>query len=92
MDRLLIEQIKEMYPALSVSVVVRGMPTMNDATMEDAVQVGLDKMDIIEEIAGNGNNIMGTWIPEISGEAAALMKQADVSLRRKTGETDQKRR
>lgn len=80
MDRLLMEEIKKEYPAISISVIVRGKDTMNDATMEDAVQVGLDKMDIIEEIAGNGNNIMGTWIPEISEEAAALMKQADVMI------------
>ena len=80
MDRLLMEEIKKEYPAISLSVIVRGKDTMNDATMEDAVQVGLDKMDIIEEIAGNGNNIMGTWIPEISDEAAALMKQADVMI------------
>ena len=80
MDRLLMEEIKKEYPAISISVIVRGKDTMNDATMEDALQIGLDQMDIIEEIAGNGNNIMGTWIPEISEEAATLMKKADVMI------------
>lgn len=80
MDRILMEEIKKEYPDIRISVVVRGQDTMNDATMEDAVQVGLDRMDIIEDVAGNGNNIMGTWLPEISPEAAALMKKADVMI------------
>ena len=80
MDRLVIEQIKKEYPDLKISVVVRGQDTMNDATMEDAIQIGMDQMDEIEEIAGNGNNIMGTWFPEISQEAAALIKKGDVMI------------
>ncbi len=80
MDRLLIEQIKEMYPALSVSVVVRGMPTMNDATMEDAVQVGLTSMSQVDRVVGNGNDIMGTWLPELSEEAGILLSRADLII------------
>ena len=80
MDRLLMEEIKKLYPNISISVVVRGMDTMNDATMDDAVQVGLTSMPEIEQVVGNGNNIMGTWIPEISEEAAALVKEADVMI------------
>ena len=80
MDRLLIEEIKKMYPDISINVVVRGMDTMNDATMDDAVQVGLTRMEQIDQVTGNGNNIMGTWFPEISEEAAALIKTADVMI------------
>ena len=80
MDRLLIEVIKRLYPNLSVTVVVRGMNTMNDATMEDARQVGLTSMKEIDRVVGNGNNIMGTWFPEVSEEAADLIKSADLLI------------
>ncbi|MBQ9155428.1 MAG: DUF89 family protein [Eubacterium sp.] len=80
MDRLLIELISSMYPQLTISVVVRGMDTMNDATMEDADQVGLTSMDQIERVVGNGNNIMGTWFPEISEEAADELRSADLVI------------
>jgi len=80
MDRLLMELIKKLYPGISISVVVRGMDTMNDATIDDAEQVGLTHMDQIDQVVGNGNNIMGTWLPEISDEAAALIKEADVMI------------
>ncbi len=80
MDRLLMELIKKLYPGISISVVVRGMDTMNDATMDDAKQVGLTHMNQIDQVVGNGNNIMGTWFPEISDEAATLIKEADVMI------------
>ncbi len=80
MDKLLIEQIKTLFPNLSISVIVRGMDTMNDATMEDADQVGLTRMEEVNQVVGNGNNIMGTWLPETSGEAWSLLKEADVMI------------
>ncbi len=80
MDRLLIEVIKDMYPDISVSVLVRGMDTLNDATMDDARQVGLTQIDQVDQVVGNGNNIMGTWFPEISPEAADLLKSADIIM------------
>ena len=80
LDRLLIEVIKALYPNLSVSVVVRGMNTMNDATMDDARQVGLTGMEEVDRVVGNGNNIMGTWFPEVSEEAADLITSADLLI------------
>lgn len=80
MDRLLIEQIKARYPEISVSVIVRGKPAMNDATMEDAVQAGLTSMEQVDLVVGNGNDIMGTWLPEISAEAGDLISRADILI------------
>ncbi len=77
LDRLLIEEILKQYPNLTVSVIVRGMQAVNDATVEDAVQAGLDE---IARIQGNGNGIMGTWLPETSEEALALIEEADVMI------------
>lgn len=80
MDRLLMEEIKKQFPDIIISVMVRGQHTLNDATMEDAVQVGLTDMEQIDQVVGNGNNIMGTWFPEVSDEAAELIKNADVMI------------
>ena len=80
MDRLLIEQIKRLYPHIQIKVIVRGMDTLNDATMEDAAQVGLTEMEEVDQVVGNGNNIMGTWLYEISEEAASLIKEADLLI------------
>lgn len=77
LDKLFIEQIKAAYPHLDITVLLRGGAVLNDATMEDAEQIGLTK---IARCMGNGNNVAGTWIPELSSEAAAAMNEADVIL------------
>lgn len=77
LDKLLLEEIKKQYPHISISAVVRGMETLNDATREDAAQVGLEA---VAHVADNGNDVAGTWLPELSEEAAALMAQADVMI------------
>ena len=41
MDKLFIQEIQKYYPRIQVTVIVRGKSVMNDATMEDAVEVGL---------------------------------------------------
>lgn len=77
LDKLLLEEIKRQYPQLSVAVVVRGMETLNDATRMDAAQVGLGE---VAYVADNGNDVAGTWLPELSEDAAALMEAADVMM------------
>ena len=42
LDKLLLETIAKAYPHLECTVIVRGEPVLNDATMEDALQVGID--------------------------------------------------
>ena len=76
-DKLLIEEIKRQYPQLSVSVVVRGAETLNDATRMDVAQVGLGE---VAYVVDNGNDVAGTWMPELSEEAYARMESADVMM------------
>ncbi len=77
MDKLLIQTILQLYPQLEVTVLVKGGPVLNDATIEDAVQVGLTRL---VRVIGNGNRIAGTWEPALSGEAAAAFDSADIIL------------
>jgi len=82
MDKLLIREIKKKYPDLKVTVLVRGEEVINDATMEDAIQVGMNE---IAEVIPNGSDIAGTWLEEISEEAKAVIDKADVIISKGQG-------
>lgn len=82
MDKLLIRQIKNQYPDLELAVMVRGAEVINDATMEDAMQVG---MCDLAKVMPNGSDIAGTWIEEISEEAKAVLEEADVIISKGQG-------
>ena len=58
-DRLLIEELSPER----VTLVVRGAPIINDATLADAQAVGLDK---IVEIIDNGSDAPGTILSDCS--------------------------
>ena len=82
MDKILIETIKELYPQIDITVIVRGKEIVNDVTMEDATQVGLT--DIVKVI-GNGSDVAGTFLEEISSEALAEINAADVIMAKGQG-------
>ena len=82
MDKLLIQTLQRLYPELDITVIVRGSEILNDATMDDARQVGLTG---IVRVMGNGNNVAGTYAPELSPEAAAEIASADVLLAKGQG-------
>ena len=82
MDRVLLETIKELYPNLNISVIVRGEPVLNDATLDDAEQVGLTKEF---NVIGNGTGIAGTCLEKISGQAKSLIDDASLVLSKGQG-------
>ena len=82
MDKLLIEEIQKLNQKAEVTVIVRGLPVLNDATMEDAIQVGLTEM---VNVIGNGSEIAGTYLEDISEEAKNVIDDADVILAKGQG-------
>ena len=74
-DKIWLETIHCLYPELAITVCVRGGPTQNDATVEDARIVGMPF-----PVIGNGNRIPGTQIDQLSEEAKAALDGADVIL------------
>jgi uncharacterized protein with ATP-grasp and redox domains len=84
MDKLLIETLRRLYPALVITVLVRGGEVLNDATMEDAIQVGLDRMEGIT-VMGNGDRLAGTDLARISPEARAAIMDADLIIAKGQG-------
>ena len=81
-DKLFIEKIQEVYPQLTVTVIVRGGKVLNDATIEDAEAVGLT--DVVNVI-GNGSSIAGNALGYISEEAESLIRNADVVISKGQG-------
>ncbi len=82
LDKLLIATIQKRYPHIAMTAIVRGSYVQNDATMEDAMQVGLDR--IVPTIP-NSSNIAGTWENALSPEALDTINQADVIVSKGQG-------
>jgi len=77
-DRLLIEQL----PCEKVTVVVKGKPIINDATMEDAGVAGLTR---IVEVIDNGSDAPGTIMKSCSQEFRHRFTNADLIIAKGQG-------
>ena len=81
-DTLFIKEIKREYPRLQIIAAVRGAPIINDATLEDAEMVGLDRL--VKTIS-SGSVYPGTILPETTEEFQQLFASADVILAKGQG-------
>ncbi len=82
LDKLVIQCLKEMYPQLQITVIVRGGEVLNDVTMEDAVETGLDK---VANVLGNGTDIAGTELSCVNEAARQAILTADVIVSKGQG-------
>lgn len=82
LDKIAVKMLKKRYPHLPITVIVRGEPVVNDATMEDAEMCGLTEL---VPVIGNGSRVGGTWLPDISEEARQLLDSADVIIAKGQG-------
>lgn len=82
LDSLLISVIRKLSPELDITVIVRGYDVVNDATLDDAEQIGLtDGLTVI----GNGSTVAGTCLDLISPEARAAIESADLIISKGQG-------
>ena len=81
-DKIFMETVHALYPDLQIAVLLRGEPVLNDATMEDARQVGLDGMFTV---CGSGSGVAGVCEEELSEEAKELFNTADVMIAKGQG-------
>lgn len=82
LDKLFIGELKNRYPKLKITVLVRGEAVLNDATMQDAKEIGLTE---VVEVLSNGTNIAGTCCDKLSPEAKAALLSADVIISKGQG-------
>ncbi|MCK4462605.1 MAG: DUF89 family protein [candidate division Zixibacteria bacterium] len=76
-DRLLIEQMNK-----PVTYIVREKPVINDATAEDAVQAGIDK---VATIVSSGTDAPGTILSTCSSEFREMLDSAEFILAKGQG-------
>lgn len=76
-DRILIEEINR-----SVIYAVRGKPVINDATVEDAMESGLDKM---ATIISSGCDVPGTILERCTGDFLSHFRSADLIISKGQG-------
>ncbi len=78
LDRLLLDRL----PPGRITVAVRGAPTINDATMEDADHAGLvGRYPVID----NGAPYAGTHVPSCSPEFRRVLDEADLIIAKGQG-------
>ena len=75
-------EIMKEFPDISVTALVRGREVLNDATLSDAKEAGLDDM---VKVITNGTGIPGTSLSEISYDAKKAVFDADVIISKGQG-------
>lgn len=82
LDKLFIEIIKSLYPNIEVTFAVRGMPALNDVTVDDANDVGMNE---IAKIIDSGDGCPGTILNSVSKEFKETFNSADVIIAKGQG-------
>ena len=85
-DKLLIETIKKIYQP-EITFVVRSVPTLNDATFEEAKTVGIDKIAAVIENGIDGP-LPGTVLNRCSSKVNDLVRQSDLIISKGGGNFD----
>ena len=85
-DKLLIELIREIYDP-EVVFVTRTLPVLNDATFQDALAVGMDRVVRVVE-NGISEPFTGTTLEMVSPEVMALIEGSDLVISKGGGNYD----
>lgn len=85
-DRLLMEVLVEMYP-LEITYITRRLPVMNDATLKEALSVGIGK---VAKVIENGirEPLPGTFLKRIDLRSKQLIEESDLVISKGGGNYD----
>ena len=81
-DRLFIETIKQSFSHVEITFVVRGTPILNDVTLEDARQAGMDQA---AGVVANGSDAPGCLLDDCSEEFHEHLSRADLLISKGQG-------
>lgn len=81
-DRILIEEIKKTYPDKKIIYAVKAKPIINDATIKDAQQSGINE---IVEVVSSGSDAAGTVLSLCSDEFLNIYRNADMVISKGQG-------
>ena len=82
-DQILAEEITRQYLQVEITFCLRGGPANNDATREDAQQIGLP-FPVID----NGNLVPGTQLDQLGQEARQALGNANIILAKGQGNAE----
>ena len=82
MDKLLVQVLQRLYPQLTVRFFVRGNPTLNDATLQDAEEIGLTA---VTNVYTNGKAVPGTCLDYMEEDMAQMIRDSDVIISKGQG-------
>ena len=82
-DKLLISTLRDVNPNLHITVIVRGKPVLNDATLEDAKYIHME--DVAQKVLGNGTGLPGNVVGAISKESMDEVEIADLLISKGQG-------
>ena len=74
-DTLLVRELKNIVKNGRVIVAVKGKPTLNDATLEDALSVGMDK--VADGLVTTGSDVIGLIPSECDSSFLKVYEAAD---------------
>ncbi len=80
-DRVLIEQLRQIKE-LDINFVVRESPIINDATLDDAISTGIDK---VAKIISSGSDAPATIPSQCSPQLLTLYHSADIIIAKGQG-------
>jgi uncharacterized protein with ATP-grasp and redox domains len=75
-DILLFEQIKKLGG--NITLVVRGAPILNDVTMKEALELGIDRM--VDRVLTTGSNAIGLCLQEAPPELVEALRNASLVI------------
>jgi len=75
-DTLLLEEIKKLGGR--ITLVVRGAPILNDVTMKEAKELGIDKL--VDRVLTTGSNAIGLCLKEAPSELVEAMRSASLII------------
>ncbi len=83
-DKLLIETIRRLYAVegVEITLVVRGKPVINDATMKDALDIGMDE---VARVIDNGTDVPGTILKYASPELRRCFEESELIISKGQG-------
>ncbi len=84
LDTLLVQELKNL--GAHVTVGVKDGPIINDATLEDAYIVGMDK--VADKVMSTGSDAVGLFLEECSDEFLKLYNSADLVVAKGMGHAE----
>lgn len=81
-DKILISQLKKLFPKIKIVFASRERPILNDVTLEDCYKIGMDK---VCDVISSGSVHPGTIIEKTSDEFKILYDNADIIIAKGQG-------